>query len=318
MKQNYRNPAERVEPRIRALLAGLSRSEARVAGYVLDHPDAAAALSVYELAAKARVSVASVSRFVRAAGWRSYRDFKFALVRDAAGGTAGPGEVSGEDGRGLAGRGPAGGAPAGIPMPSIYRAITPGDSDATAVAKVFEGYVRSLEGTLASLDTGELRRLAGKLARSTRVLFFGIGSSANVARDAALRFSLLNLQAEAYGDPLGMLIQAARLGKGGVAVGISHSGRSAMTCEALRIARAGGAVTAGISNYPRTPLGRHADHFFRTIFPEDRVGVAALSSRVAQLCVLDALYLLVARRAKKAWDIEGLNGMAERVLRVKA
>jgi DNA-binding MurR/RpiR family transcriptional regulator len=297
MKQYYTSPGDGFRSRIRPLLPGLSRSEALVAAHVLKHTVAAADLSVYELASETGVSVASVSRFVRAAGFKSYRDFKLELVRDAAREAA----VAG----------------AGVPMPAIYRAVTTADSDEQAVEKVFRGYIRSLEDTLGSLDLKDLVRVAAKLGRSVRVLFFGIGSSANVARDAALRFSLLNRQAEAYGDPLGILLQASRLGKGSAAVGISHSGRSAMTCEALRIARARGAVTVGISNYPRSPLSRHSDHFFCTTFPEDRVGVAALSSRIAQICVIDSLYLLVARKPAQSWDIEGLNRMAERMLRVK-
>ena len=298
MKQYYEIPGESYDSRIRALLPDLSRSEALVAGYVLKHGDGVGALSVYELASRARVSVASVSRFVRAAGFENFRDFKLELVKGAARKAAVSGAGS-------------------LPMPSIYRATSSDDSDELAVAKVFRGYIQSLEDTLASIEMNDLARVADRIGRSTRVLFFGIGSSANVARDAALRFSLLNRQSEAYGDPLGMLLQAARLEKGGTAVGISHSGRSAMTCEALRIARERGAVTVGISNYPRSPLSRHSDHFIRTVFPEDRVGVAALSSRIAQICVIDALYLLVARKLKQSWDIEGINRLAERMLRVR-
>jgi DNA-binding MurR/RpiR family transcriptional regulator len=298
MKQNYTTPAAGFGSRIRSLLPSLSRSEALVARCVLEHAGVVTSLSVYELAAEAGVSVASVSRFVRDAGFKSYRDFKLELVRDMA-------------------REAAAAKKSGVSMLAIYRAVAAGDSDEQVVAKVFRGYIRSIEDTLGSLELKKLVGAAERLGRSARVLFFGIGSSANVARDAALRFSLLNLQAEAYGEPLEMLLQASRLGKEGAAVGISHSGRSAMTCEALRIARGRGAVTAGISNYPRSPLGRHADFFFATSFPEDRVGVAALSSRIAQICVIDALYLLVARKLKKPWDLAGLNRMAERMLRVE-
>ena len=46
--------------------------------------------------------------------------------------------------------------------------------------------------------------------------------------------------------------------------------------------------------------------------------VAAISSRVAQLCILDALYLLVARHKDGLWDVERANALTERMLRIKA
>lgn len=46
--------------------------------------------------------------------------------------------------------------------------------------------------------------------------------------------------------------------------------------------------------------------------------VAALSSRTAQLCVLDALYLLAARHARTSWDVEQVNALTERMLRLKS
>ena len=82
-------------------------------------------------------------------------------------------------------------------------------------------------------------------------------------------------------------------------MGISTSGRLAMTVEALRLASQNGATTIGISNCLKSPLHKASDIFFCTSFPESRVLVAALSPVVAQLCLIDAIYLLVARQKKR-------------------
>jgi DNA-binding MurR/RpiR family transcriptional regulator len=100
-------------------------------------------------------------------------------------------------------------------------------------------------------------------------------------------------------------------------VGISHSGRTKITVNALQIAQKNGALTVGISNYMKSPLSGCSDHFLCTSFYESRVKVAALSSRLAQLCVIDALYLLLAFYRKEMWDIDSLNRMTEKLLRIE-
>jgi DNA-binding MurR/RpiR family transcriptional regulator len=240
------------------------------------------------MAEAVNVSVASVSRFVRTIGFRNFKEFKVELAQDAT-----------------------------SVAPEIYGAISPEDSEREIVAKVFRGNIHSLEDTLHILDMDDFIAVARKLSIAKRIVFFGIGGSANVARDAALRFSLIDVQSEIYTDPLYILISAKRLHRGDAAVGISHSGRSKITVNALQIARENGALTVGISNYMKSPLSSCSDHFLCTSFYESKVKVAALSSRLAQLCVIDALYLLLAYYRKEIWDIEKLNRMTEKLLRIE-
>ena len=101
-------------------------------------------------------------------------------------------------------------------------------------------------------------------------------------------------------------------------VGISHSGRSAATVEALALARKNGALTIGIANFIRSPLHKVSRIFFNTAFPESSVKAAALSSAMAQMCVIDALYLLVARRGRVTPKVERVNAMIEQHLRMPA
>ena len=125
----------------------------------------------------------------------------------------------------------------------------------------------------------------------------------------------MDIQAESYSDPQEIIIQALRLDKSDIAVGISHSGRSQITVEALKIAKAGGSTTVGISNYLKSPLDKYSDIFLCTSFEEHRVKVAALTSRIAQICLLDALYLLTARCKKIFKKAELMNRYAEELLR---
>jgi DNA-binding MurR/RpiR family transcriptional regulator len=276
-----------VTARIKSLYRNLPKAERKIADFVLKNPQKVPFISVYDIAEAVEVSVASVSRFVREAGYPGFKNFKVELAKDAA-----------------------------SVVPEMYGAITQDDSDETIVRKVFIGNKRSIEDTLKIINLSDFIDATKEVLNAEKIAFFGIGSSGNIAKDAALRFSHLDIQADAYVDPVFMLIQAKRLKEKDVAIGISHSGRSVITVEALRISKDNKAKTIGVSNYLKSPLSRYSKYFFCTSFSENSVKAAALSSRIAQMCLIDALYLLVARHKEGLWDIETLDSMAEKVLRI--
>ncbi len=273
--------------KIRSLYQSFGQADRHVADYILQNPETAPRSSVETCARAGGVSTSSVSRFVRKLGFADFRDFTLELARE----TTSTGEY-------------------------LFREITARDSDEEVVRKVFLVYSRTLEDTHKILRFGDLLEAARAICACRRLVFLGIGGSGIVALDGALRFSSLDLQAEGHVDPSQMLLQAMRVRPGDVAVGISHSGRSAITVASLRIAGARGGITIGISNYPRSPLRDASRYFFCTSFLETKVKVGALSSRIAQLSILDALYLLVGRH-KKVWNVARVNALTEKVLRLR-
>ncbi len=274
--------------KIGALKNSLPEAERQVADYISKNPEKAGFQSISAMAESANVSVASVSRLTRKLGLGNYKELRMSL------------------------------AAAIIPeenLSAIYKSIKPSDNSEQIAEKVFAGNIKSLEDTFKILNHKELKKVAEKICKANRLVFFGIGSSGHIRNDAALRFSLLDIQAESYSDSQEIIIQSLRLKKNDAAFGISHSGRSQITVEALKIAKAGGTATIGISNYLKSPLDKHSDIFLCTSFAENRVKVAALSSRIAQMCLLDALYLLTAKQKKLFKKAELMNNYVEELLR---
>ncbi|HON05119.1 MAG TPA: MurR/RpiR family transcriptional regulator [Candidatus Ratteibacteria bacterium] len=274
--------------KIQVLMGSLSDSEKKLAEYLRLEREKIPFLSIYDVAKNAGVSTATVSRFVRKVGYKNFTELKIGIARDT------------DDS-----------------LQEIFSAINPDDSDEKIIQKVFHGNIKSIEDTYNIISIENLIKFAKAIAHSKRVLCIGIGGSGNVARDAALRLSHLNIQAEAYTDYYQILVQSLRTDKDTVVLGISHSGRSSITVEGLKLAKSKNAITGGISNYPDSPLSKVADFFFCTSFPETGVKVAALSSRIAQLCLIDAMYLLVARYRKNLWDVKKLNNLTDKLLRNK-
>ena len=91
---------------------------------------------------------------------------------------------------------------------SIYQAIGPEDTDSDIVEKVFTGNVRSIEETLRILDRAELVCAARHAGKSRSSASSASVRAATSPRQDALRFSQVDVQAEAYWDSYQMLNRA--------------------------------------------------------------------------------------------------------------
>ncbi len=77
--------------------------------------------------------------------------------------------------------------------------------------------------------------------------------------------------------------------KGDLAIGISYSGCSISTVDAMRIAKKAGAKTIAITNFENTLLEKYADIVLVTSNQHFLYG-DAIFSRVSQLAVVDMIY----------------------------
>ena len=92
------------------------------------------------------------------------------------------------------------------------------------------------------------------------------------------------------------LTSAALLTDKDVAVGISHTGATLDTIDALAEARRHGATTVALTNFPRSPIVDVADLVLTTAARETTFRSGATASRLAQLTVIDCLFVGVAQR----------------------
>jgi DNA-binding MurR/RpiR family transcriptional regulator len=266
-------PAQPHTPvRIRALLPTLQPSLRRVAEQVLADPARAATLTVTELAAACDTSETTVIRFCKALGLPGYPQLRLALAAEA--------------GRAEGGRG----------SRVIGSDIGPGDDMRQVVEKIAFADARAVEETASQLDIAVLERVVDALARARRVDVYGVGASAFAALDFQQKLHRIGRVAFAWNDTHIALTSAALLGPRDVAVGISHTGVTGDTIDALAEARAHGATTVALTNFPRSPIARVADHVLTTAARETTFRSGAMASRLAQLTVIDCLFVGVAQR----------------------
>ncbi|MEV4150435.1 MurR/RpiR family transcriptional regulator [Amycolatopsis sp. NPDC049691] len=257
--------------RIRSLLPGLARAEQRVAKVVLEDPAAVARRSITEVALAANTSETTVTRFCKAVGVGGYPQLRIALAADTA-------RTEARTTRNLGGE------------------IGPEDDLAAVIGKVSFADARAVEETADQLDVATLERVIELVANAGRVDVYGVGASAFVAADLQQKLHRIGRVCFAWSDTHIMLTSAAVLSPGDVAIGVSHTGATTDTVEALRVAREHGAITIAVTNFPRSPITEVADYVLTTAARETTFRSGATASRIAQLTVIDCLFIGVAQR----------------------
>ena len=90
-------------------------------------------------------------------------------------------------------------------------------------------------------------------------------------------------------------------------IGLSHTGTTVDTIDALREARSHGAATAAVTNFPWSPITEVADFVLITAARETAFRSGATTSRIAQLTVVDCLFVTLAQQ-----DLPGTRVALER------
>lgn len=207
----------------------------------------------------------TVMRFCRAIDYKGYQEFKLRLAQDLV-----------------------------KPIAYIHEKIKFSDSIAQLAQKTFQANRSAVENTQKALDPEMIEVAANALAGARRIDTYGAGYSYFTAMDAKLKFTRLGLLAAAYGDAHLQAMAAATLTRQDVAIGVSHSGSIKDVADALSLARKSGAMTIAITNFSPSQFTKVSDVVLLTASPESPLGGEALTSRIAQLCVIDVLSVAVA------------------------
>jgi DNA-binding MurR/RpiR family transcriptional regulator len=256
---------ENVITRVRVKLKTLGPSAKAVADIVLAQPETVIGMSVTELAEAAGVSEGSVINFCRQLELSGFQQLKLSLATEIV-----------------------------QPVQYIHEDLAKDDDTAAVCRKVFHSGVQALRDTLSVLDPSAVAAAVAIVRAARRVEIYGIGSSAPIAVDAQYRMLRIGLEATAVVDSHVQAISASRTGPDVAVLTISHSGATHETVAATRLAHEAGARTIVITNFSRSPIQAYADVKLFTMARETKFRTEAMTSRIAQLCVLDALIAALA------------------------
>lgn len=254
-------------PRIRMMMPHLTPMETRVVETMLGRRDFAETTSLKEIAQDAGVSEAMVVKIAKKLGFAGFKDLRSGLI----------------DYRSL-------------PSADLHRDLSADDTGAEIVQKVFRTSMQALEETLAILDPKAFDRAAAYIHDARQRDFYGIGGSAQIARDVAHKFLRIGVRTSVFDDAHMMLMSASLLGPGDVAIGFSHSGSTTAVLEPLELARRQGARTIAITNYGGSPIADIADVVLCSTAQGSPLLGENAAARIVQLNILDAVFVAVAQR----------------------
>jgi RpiR family transcriptional regulator, carbohydrate utilization regulator len=237
----------------------------RLAEFIIESPNRVIETSITELAETAGVSEGSVVSLCRQAGARGFQQLKIVLARELV-----------------------------TDLQFIHEDLDAEDDTARIIGKIFQSNVECIQATQQSLDLGAMERAAQAIKAAQRVEVYGIGSATPIALDAQYRLLRIGIQATAQVDSHVQAISASRTDKNVAVISISHSGSTTETLAATRLAHEAGATTIAITSAARSPITRYADIVLNTVARETRFRTEAMTSRIAQLAIVDGLISLVA------------------------
>jgi RpiR family carbohydrate utilization transcriptional regulator len=250
--------------KITNMLPDMSPSERRVGRWVLEHPKEAAGTTLARLAAECETSEPTVVRFCRRLGLSGFRELTIRLTESLSN-----------------------------PVIYVHRDVGPDDSTSDAVIKVMDASIQSLIEMRSQLSSMPVDEAVNAMKNARQIAFAGLGASGHVARDACHKFFRLGIPCTSLRDTP-MILQFAAIAKpDDVLVLLSHTGRWQDFARAARLARTRSATVIALTN-PDSVIAGEADLLFPCRLIEDTSVYTPMSSRLAQLALLDAIHVALA------------------------
>ena len=248
-------------PLLRSSYNGLTKSEQKLADYILKNPSDVMHMTMSELADAASSADATVFRFCHKLGFSGFQGLKQALAGDLF-----------------------------SPAESLSQEVGPEDTPQEITRKVFQDMIDALQTTGKMLDYRALEQAMDIISRANRVDAYGYGGSGVVAQDIAHRFMRFGMDVHAYSDPHLQIASASLLKPEDVVIAISHTGASIDLLKVLEMARSRGSKIILITSYLKSPATKLADVVLTGMARETNYRSEAMASRLVHLAILDCLY----------------------------
>ena len=276
--------------------ADLRKSEKQAADYILAHMDQAQDLPLDRLAKAAGVSQPTVLRMLKALGYKGYKDFRYQLVAELA---------------------KSGNRAEDTEQLQLMYGYTLDKKDGLDEIPVNITMTTEcmLEETLKNFPGKTYKKVIGALKSARLIDIYSVENSEVVAVDLLTKLLYLGLPCRHFTDCYLQQITAGRLTDQDVAVGISYSGESKDTVDAMRAAKRSGACTIAITNFKESTIGKYADILVCTSQDQHFYG-NAIFSRSTQILIVDMIYMGLISSDYEHY-VEQLN-KCEKVVRDKA
>ena len=261
-----------VELRIQGKYDSLSDTEKIAADYFLKHPLDVINLPVSILAENSKVSSAAWIRFCKSIGFAGLKDLRHHLFDDQNRDI----QKQNKD------------------KETVFSDLNEGGSPQQILHTVAALTEKAVMDTEKILQSEALEKAAKAIRKADSVRMFGMGASSLVAEDFYNKLLRIGISAVFSKDSHIQLGYSSTLTDKSVAVFISDKGQTQEVLQALQEAQKHGCTIIGITRYSESLLSKDCDILLYTSSPEAYMRSGAMSSRIAQLMVVDILFTIIA------------------------
>lgn len=248
------------------MLPILPPSEKKIASFIIENPQEAISLTANELGKRSSTSGAAVIRLCKSLNLKGFQDLKLRIAGDL--------QKTNDTG---------------------FSDIEPNESIESVIEKMTNNSIQTIRETAELLNVDELKRAIEVVRNARKIHFIGVGASSIIAQDAQQKFLRINKTAYAFADMHMAATQVANAESDDVVVGISFSGETKEVARVLQFAKEKKATTISLTKYGNPIVTNYADiKLYTSVTKEATFRSGATSSRIAQLQVIDILFMCVA------------------------
>ena len=256
--------------KIRELQDTASSTEQIILQHVLESPDDALNKNIHDLASVTYTSPSTIIRLCRKLGFDGYKDFRLSLSYEIA-----LRQKNFEEER---------------------KEVTEFDSLPDIVDKVIRKTITSLEDSRTLIDYDMLEKAIDLIYNCRILVFFGAGASLLAARDAYLKFLRIGRSCIVNEDWSTQMVQARNMTPSDLGFVLSYSGQTTEIIECIEAMKQNKVPIITITRYAPSPVVLLSDCPLYVVGNEPLFRRGAMSSRIAQLNMIDILYTAYVNR----------------------
>ena len=200
--------------RLQVFGSRLSKSEQKIAAYILANPTLAVTASSSQLADEIGTSNSTLTRFCKKLDYRNYIEFQTLLAAESA----------------------------------------PGETPNSIAQRIAHFYDRTLVAACELVHPPELEAFVEQIHRADKILIFGLGSSGLTASEFNMRLVQMGFTSSVMTDTFLMRVQSSLFSPRDLIIAVSNSGETPEVISACRIAQSVGAPICALTQQAHTSL----------------------------------------------------------------
>lgn len=262
---------------IKLISVDLTRQEKKIAQVVLSDPEKVQTMTILELAKKAKVGTATISRFAKHVGYVDFADFKSYLTTSNL-----------------------------IQAKRI--------SESSILDEVITYYKQSLEETKSLISLNQLKKVTRIIRKANKVYIWGVGSSGYNAQELNQRLMRMGINSCAICDSSMMSIIDTIISPKDTILALSVYGNTIEICEAVQKCRERGIVITSITAFSNRVLAKRSNNILLIKNTETSPNYNFMNSQFTINYIIDLLTEILLEHPTY---LKNMNKTVEEVLRIK-